>query len=91
MPLHVYLPLIMFGFGLAMISTIRFPKIRRRNNKLIDGFQAFNFAASYYCGLTRSFPEYLFFMAVFLLIVGIVAGRISKKREAQLATADAGD
>ena len=90
MPLHVYLPLAMFAFGLAMISTIRFPKIRRRKNKLIDGFQAFNFAASYYCGITRSFPEFLFFMAVFLLIVGIIAGRISKRREAQPLAADAG-
>ena len=87
MPLHIYLPLILFGFGLAMISTIRFPKIRRRDSKLINGFQGFNFAASYYCGITRSFPEYLFFMAVFLLIAGIIAGRISKKREARLRPA----
>jgi CDP-diacylglycerol--serine O-phosphatidyltransferase len=91
MPLHAYLPVIMFAFGLAMISTIRFPKIRRRHNKLIDGFQAFNFAASYYFGITRTYPEYLFFMAVFLLIVGIIAGRISKKNESQAAAANAGD
>lgn len=91
MPLHAYLPVMMFGFGLAMISTIRFPKIRRRNNILIDGFQAFNFAASYYCGITRSYPEFLFAMAVSVLIVGIIAGRISRKREAQAVMADAGD
>ena len=91
MPLRAYLPVMMFGFGLAMISTIRFPKIRRRNSKFINGFQAFNFAASYYCGITRSFPEYLFFMAVFLLIVGIIAGRISKKRESRRLAADASD
>jgi CDP-diacylglycerol--serine O-phosphatidyltransferase len=78
LPLHAYLPLLMFALALAMVSRMRFPKITRRENKLINGFQAFNFAATYYCGITRSYPEFLFGMAVFLLISGIVAGRISK-------------
>ncbi|MEX0708527.1 MAG: CDP-alcohol phosphatidyltransferase family protein [Woeseia sp.] len=78
LPLHAYLPLLMFVLALGMISRLRFPKITRRGNKLINGFQAFNFAATYYCGITRSYPEYLFFMAVFLLISGIIAGRITR-------------
>jgi uncharacterized membrane protein YtjA (UPF0391 family) len=61
-----------------MVSTLRFPKITRRDSKFINAFQGFNFIASYYCGITRSYPEFLFFMAVFLLIVGIIAGRLSK-------------
>jgi hypothetical protein len=37
--------------------------------------------ASYYCGITRSYPEFLFFMGLFLLIAGIIAGRITKAEE----------
>lgn len=78
LPLHAYLPMLMFVLALGMVSRIRFPKISKRESKVINAFQAFNFAATYYCGITRSFPEFLFAMAVFLLISGIIAGRISK-------------
>lgn len=78
LPLHAYLPIGMFVLALLMVSRIRFPKIKRRKSKVINTFQAFQFAATYYCGITRSFPEFLFAMAVFLLISGIIAGRISK-------------
>lgn len=76
LPLHAYLPVLMFVLALGMISTIRFPKIRRRDSKFLNAFQGFNFVASYYCGITRSYPEFLFGMALFLLVTGIVAGRI---------------
>ncbi|MDZ7644671.1 MAG: CDP-alcohol phosphatidyltransferase family protein [Woeseiaceae bacterium] len=85
LPLHAYLPVAMFVLALAMVSTIRFPKIRRRESRFINGFQGFNFVATYYCGITRSYPEFLFFMAVFLLISGIVAGRLSRRRQAETA------
>ncbi|HZW59784.1 MAG TPA: CDP-alcohol phosphatidyltransferase family protein, partial [Woeseiaceae bacterium] len=78
LPLHAYLPVLMFVLALGMISRLRFPKIKRRDSKVINAFQTFNFAATYYCGITRSYPEFLFAMAVFLLISGIIAGRISK-------------
>lgn len=77
MQLYAYLPAVMFILGLGLISSIRFPKAKIRENKFINGFQAVNVVASYYCGVTRSFPEYLFFMGLFLLVAGIVAGRIS--------------
>jgi hypothetical protein len=32
----------------------------------------------FYCGITRSFPEYLFGIGIFLLIAGIIAGRITR-------------
>lgn len=81
MPLHLYLPILMFVLALGMISRIRFPKIIRRESNFINGFQVFNMIASYYCGITRSYPEFLFFMAVFLLVSGIIAGRITKYSE----------
>jgi len=81
MPLHAYLPIAMFVLALGMISTIRFPKITKRKNNFINAFQLFNVLASYYCGITRSYPEFLFFMGLFLLIAGIIAGRITKAEE----------
>lgn len=78
MPLHLYLPIFMFVLALLMISTIRFPKMMKRESTAFNVFQGFNVIATYYCGITRSFPEFLFFMAVFLLVSGIIAGRLSK-------------
>ncbi len=81
MPLHAYLPVAMFALALGMISTIRFPKAVKRDNAVVNVFQGLNIAATYYCGITRSYPEFLFFMGMFILVAGIVAGRISKMKE----------
>jgi CDP-diacylglycerol--serine O-phosphatidyltransferase len=79
LPLHVYLPVGMFVLALGMISTFRYPKIIRRDSNLINAFQIFVVISTYYCGMTRSYPEYLFSMGLFLLVAGIIAGRISKR------------
>jgi len=81
MPLHAYLPVIMFVLALGMISRIRFPKAKVRKSKVMNTFQGVVIAATYYCGITRSYPEFLFFMGIFLLIAGIIAGRINKLQE----------
>ena len=81
LPLHAYLPILLFVMALGMVSTLRFPKFRRRESALINGFQGFNFVATYYCGITRSYPEFLFFMGLFLLISGLIAGRMSRYNE----------
>lgn len=78
LPLHLYLPIFLFVLGLAMVSKLRFPKMARRESKFINGFQWLNAGLTYYCGITRSFPEYLFFMGLFLLVAGIIAGRITR-------------
>ena len=83
LPLHAYLPVIMFVLALGMMSTIRFPKITRRESNVVNAFQVFIIVATYYCGITRSYPEFLFFAALFLLVAGIIAGRITKMEEQQ--------
>lgn len=87
LPLHAYLPVIMFVLALGMMSTIRFPKITKRENNVINAFQIFVIVATYYCGITRSFPEFLFFAGLFLLVSGIIAGRITRMEEQEEATA----
>lgn len=81
LPLHAYLPILMFVLALGMMSSIRFPKIIKRKSNFINGFQIFNLIASYYCGITRSYPEFLFFMGLFLIVAGIIGGRITKIQE----------
>lgn len=83
LPLHVYLPTMMFVLALGMVSRIRFPKAKMRDNRFINIFQSVNIAATYYCGITRSYPEYLFFMALFMLVAGMIAGRITRPGEAR--------
>ena len=79
MPLHLYLPVLMFVLALLMISRLRFPKAKLRDNRLINAFQVVVIAGVYYCGITRSWPEYLLATGVFLLVAGIVAGRITAR------------
>jgi F420-0:gamma-glutamyl ligase-like protein len=46
----------------------------------INVFQVFAILGIYYCGITRTYPEYLLGMGLFLMIAGIIAGRITRDR-----------
>ena len=85
LPLHLYLPILLFVLSILMVSRVRFPKATIRKSKLINAFQIVNIALIIYCGVTRSFPEYLFGIGVVLLIGGIIAGRISRNPAAPVA------
>ena len=78
LPLQLYFPILLFVLALLMISRIRFPKAKLRKSKLVNTFQIINIVLIFYCGVTRTFPEYLFGIGVFLLVAGIIAGRITK-------------
>jgi len=78
LPLHLYLPILMFVLGLFMISRIRFPKAMVRKSKIINAFQVFSIALIFYCGILRVHPEYLLAISIFLLIAGTIAGRITR-------------
>lgn len=78
LPLHAYLPVLMFVLALGMVSRIRYPKATRRDSLVINVFQVLVIATTVYCGVMRQYPELLFFLALFLLISGIIAGRITK-------------
>ena len=80
LPLHLYFPVLMFVLALLMISRIRFPKATRRDSNFINVFQVLSISGIYYCGITRTYPEYLLGMGLFLMIAGIIAGRITRNR-----------
>lgn len=78
MPLKLYLPIFMFVLAIMMISRLRFPKATIRKSKFINAFQLVTIALIFYCGIFRTWPEYLFGIGVFLLIAGTIAGRITR-------------
>ena len=83
LPLHRYLPIVMFVLAILMISRLRFPKAVIRENRLLNIFQFVNVALIFYCGIFRVYPEYLLSIGTFLLVAGIIAGRITRDQEEQ--------
>jgi len=51
LPLHLYLPVLMFVLALLMISRLRFPKAVIRKSMIINAFQIINIAAIFICGI----------------------------------------
>jgi CDP-diacylglycerol--serine O-phosphatidyltransferase len=80
LPLHLYFPVLMFVLAMLMVSRIRFPKATRRDSNFINAFQVIAISGIFYCGITRSYPEYLLGMGLFLMIAGIIAGRITRDK-----------
>lgn len=78
--LHLYLPGLMFVLAILMVSRLNFPKATLRESKAFNAFQIVNIALIFYCGITRTWPEYLFGIGVLLLVGGIVAGFFPKLR-----------
>ena len=80
LPLRLYFPVFMFVLALLMISRLRFPKAVMRDNMAMNIFQGTLILGIYYCGITRSYPEYLLGVGTFILISGIIAGRMKRDR-----------
>ena len=78
LPLHLYLPVFMFVLAIMMVSRIRFPKAVKRNSLAFNIFQFAIVASIYYCGITRSYPEFLLGAGTVILISGIIAGRVTR-------------
>jgi CDP-diacylglycerol--serine O-phosphatidyltransferase len=79
LPLRLYLPVLMFVLALLMISRLRFPKAVRRDSIVANVAQGSIVLAIFYCGITRSYPEFLLALGLFILVSGIIAGRITRE------------
>ena len=76
--INLLVPIFMVVLTGCMVSTFKFPKMMKRDGFYINTFQAINFTASCYCAVTRSYPEFLFCMGIFLLVAGTIAGFFAK-------------
>ncbi len=74
----IALAVFLFTLAILMVSRLRFPKAVVRDSMIINVFQFTNIALIFLCGIFRVFPEYLFGIGVFLLVAGIIAGRITR-------------
>jgi len=79
LPLYLYMPVLMFVLALLMISRLRFPKATKRDSLAMNIFQVVIIISIYYCGITRSHPEYLLGAGTVIMISGIIAGRITRQ------------
>jgi len=51
-----------------------------RDSLPMNIFQGTIMLGIYYCGITRSYPEYLLGVGIFILVSGIIAGRMTRER-----------
>ena len=68
----------MFVLALLMISRLRFPKAVVRDRMSVNILQGAILVSISYCGITRSYPEFLLGMGLFILVAGIIAGRVTR-------------
>lgn len=80
-------PLLLGFTGLLMISPLYLPKLGRRKNRVLDGFQFLNVAAGYVCGFGMMFPEYLLSLLIVYAIVGFSWGLLNRQRILMAAAA----
>jgi len=64
-------PALMAGAALSMISNIRLPKIKSRNSRALNLFQAATMLSAYILAPLRLLPEYLLGLVCFYVITGV--------------------
>lgn len=72
------LPLLLILTGLLMVTPLYLPKLMRRRNGLLNGFQIVNVFIGYLCGFGMIFPEYLFTILLAYGIFGFGKGLMQK-------------
>ena len=65
------MPLVLFVAGLAMVSSIRLPKLKNRKSTFGNVFQYGNVAIAYILGPMMLFPEYLFALPLMYMAWGV--------------------
>ena len=81
-------PFYLLVSGVAMVSNVRLPKLKGRENKVIHYFQILNIAAVYALTPFKLMPEYLLFLCCLYIGVGVTWAffnppeEVSEQREA---------
>ncbi len=66
-----YAPALLVAGAIAMVSTVRLPKLKARKSRAMNVFQFGNVAVAYVCGPLMLFPEYLLGLALVYLVGGV--------------------
>ncbi len=73
-------PAFLVLLGVLMVSTLYLPKLRGRKNRWFNYFQMGIVLAGYICGLTMSFPEFLFLTLLVYFIGGFGHGLVKREQ-----------
>ena len=65
-------PFFLFIAAIAMVSSVKLPKVKPRKNLALNIFQAMNVLFAYIFAPMQMFPEVLFCQGLFYVLVGIV-------------------
>lgn len=65
-------PFLMFLAAVAMVSSVKLPKIKPRKNVALNVFQAVNVLTAYIIAPMQMFPQVLFVQGVFYVTVGVL-------------------
>ena len=74
----LYLALLMTALGIAMISSLRFPKLGLMSSRLMNIPHLANLLGLYICGSLRVWPEYLFAASMLIVVAGLTAGLLKR-------------
>lgn len=69
-----YLPLALLAIGLLMVSTVPFPRPRLASSRVLNIALITVVLLVYLCGFLQVWPEYLFSVAILVLLSGLAAG-----------------
>ena len=78
-------PTFLIIMAVLMVSNLILPKLKLRENKLLNLFQITNVAACYLVAPFKIYPEYLLAAGLTYFFVGIIWGVIKGRIEVQLA------
>jgi len=67
-----YLPLLLVVYGMLMVSGVYLPKLGRRKMKVVNLFFATNLAVVPVLIICRILPEYLLFLVLLYVLVGVI-------------------
>ena len=81
-------PFLLFLASVAMVSSVKLPKIKPRKNVALNVFQAVNVLTAYIIAPMQMLPQVLFVQGVFYVTVGVLwYGLKPPVEEAELDTA----
>ena len=81
-------PVMWIACGIAMVSNIRLPKLKKRKNPIVNLFQAINVLAIYLITPFQLYPEYHLILCAFYLVAGITS-ELLKDRSPRVGDANA--
>lgn len=80
-------PFCLFLASVAMVSSVKLPKVKPRKGLALNVFQALNVLTAYIIAPLQMWPQVLFIQGVFYVTVGVIWYAISPPKSEELLDA----